>query len=72
MSYNRAPEGRTGEATGVRLVLNHVMHSSVPVVAGALGSSFGVAPVFLMIAAVLAVSGYLGGSIKRSNAPPNA
>jgi len=71
MSYNRAPEGRTGEATGVRLVLNHVMHSSVPVVAGALGSSFGVAPVFLMIAAVLAVSGYLGGTIKRSNAPPS-
>jgi hypothetical protein len=40
------------------------------VVAGALGSSFGVAPVFVMIAGVLAVSGHLGGTIKRSDAPP--
>ena len=70
MSYNRSPEGRTGEATGIRLALNHLMHSSVPVIAGALGSTFGVAPVFIMIAAVLAVSGRLGSTIKRSNVPP--
>ena len=70
MSYNRSPEGRTGEATGIRLALNHFMHSSVPVIAGALGSTFGVAPVFIMIAAVLAVSGHLGSTIKRSIVPP--
>lgn len=72
MSYNRSPEGRTGETTGIRLALNHFMHSSVPVIAGALGSTFGVAPVFIMIAAVLAVSGRLGSTIKRNDpAPPN-
>jgi hypothetical protein len=40
------------------------------VIAGALGSAFGMAPVFFMIAAVLAVSGYLGGSVRRSSEPP--
>ena len=66
LSYNRSPEGRTGEATGIRFALNHLAHSIVPVVAGALGSVFGVTPVFVMTAAVLAASGYLGGKVKSS------
>jgi MFS family permease len=70
MSYNRSPEGRTGVVAGTRLALNHLTHSTVPVVAGALGSAFGMAPVFIMIAAVLAVSGHLGGTVRRSNEPP--
>jgi MFS family permease len=65
MSYNRSPAGRTGEVTGVRMTLNHFTHSTVPIVAGALGSAFGMAPVFIMIAAILAVSGYLSGTIRR-------
>ena len=73
MSYNRSPAGRTGEVTGVRMTLNHFTHTTVPVVAGALGSAFGMAPVFVMIAAILAVSGYLSGTIQRvgeSTKPP--
>lgn len=70
MSYNRSPAGRTGEATGVRMALNHFAHSAVPVAAGALGSAFGVAPVFILIAAVLAISGYLGATVRRSIEPP--
>lgn len=70
MSYNRSPAGRTGEATGVRMALNHFAHSAVPVMAGALGSAFGVAPVFILIAGILAVSGYLGGTVRRSVEPP--
>lgn len=46
--------------------LNHLAHSIVPIVAGALGSAFGVTPVFVMTAAVLAASGYLGGKVKSS------
>ena len=64
MSYNRSPTGRTGEVTGVRITLNHLTHSIVPVAAGALGSAFGMAPVFVMIATILAVSGYLSGTIR--------
>lgn len=75
MSYNRSPAGRTGEATGVRIALNHFAHSAVPIIAGGLGSAFGIAPVFIMIAGVLAVSGYLGSRLKPSSdigtPPPN-
>jgi MFS family permease len=65
MSYNRSPPGRTGEVTGVRMTLNHFTHSTVPVIAGALGSTLGMAPVFVMIAGVLGVSGYLSSTVKR-------
>jgi len=69
LSYNRAPEGRTGEATGIRFALNHFAHSTVPIAAGALGSALGLAPVFIMIAVVLAASGYLGSKVKSSAEP---
>ena len=69
LSYNRAPEGRTGEATGIRFALNHLAHSAVPIAAGALGSAFGLAPVFIMVAAILATSGFLGSTVKSSSEP---
>jgi len=69
LSYNRSPEGRTGEATGIRFALNHLMHSTVPIAAGALGTALGLAPVFIMIAAVLAASGYLGSKVRSSTEP---
>ena len=70
MSYNRSPQGRTGEVTGVRLTLNHFTHTAVPIAAGALGAAFGMSPVFLMIASILAVSGYLSGTVRRQNLQP--
>jgi predicted MFS family arabinose efflux permease len=72
MSYNRSPEGRTGEVTGVRMTLNHFTHTAVPVIAGGLGATFGMAPVFMMIAAVLAVSGYLSATVRGPAPPPRA
>ena len=70
MSYNRSPEGRTGEVTGVRMTLNHFTHTLVPVLAGGLGAAFGMTPVFIMIAAVLGVSGHLSATVKRATEPP--
>jgi len=71
MSYNRSPPGRTGEVTGVRMTLNHFTHTVVPVIAGGLGSAFGMTPVFVMIAAVLGISGYLSATVKRvAESPP--
>lgn len=74
LAYNRSPQGRTGEATGIRFALNHLAHSTVPIAAGALGAAFGLAPVFIMIAGVLGVSGYLGSKVKSSSepSPPSA
>jgi hypothetical protein len=63
LSYNRSPPGRTGEVTGIRLTLNHGMHSMVPIIAGAIGSAFGAAPPFLMIAAILASSGWVATTV---------
>lgn len=57
--YARAPAARAGEANGVRLMVNHFTHFAVPIVSGALGTAFGVGPVFwlnslcLMLAARL-------------------
>jgi MFS family permease len=59
ITYNRSPPGRSGEVTGLRLTINNITHIGVPLAAGALGSVFGVAPVFLVNAAILAVSGRL-------------
>jgi MFS family permease len=72
LSYNRSPAGRTGQVTGIRFALNHISHTTVPIVTGALGSAFGAAPAFILIGAVMAVSGYLGGRIKSMSAmsPP--
>jgi MFS family permease len=64
--YDRAPQGRSGEALGLRLTINNFMHIAVPMFFGTLGSAFGVAPVFLTNAAILTV----GGVISRKAARP--
>jgi len=72
MSYNRSPEGRAGEVTGIRFALNHLMHSVVPVTAGALASVFGLAPVFIINAGILAYSGRLTRSVRGTTPPAPA
>lgn len=59
LAYNHSPAGRTGEVTGLRLTINNIVHVSVPVAAGALATTLGVAPVFWVSAALLTASGYL-------------
>lgn len=59
MIYARAPEGRSGEAMGLRMTINNLTHLGVPLLFGAIGTAFGVAPVFLANAAMLAASGAL-------------
>ena len=59
LAYNYSPPGRAGEATGLRLTINNIMHIGVPVTSGALASLLGVVPVFWACAAMLVVSGWL-------------
>jgi MFS family permease len=54
MIFSRAPEGRSGEALGMRVTINQLTHIAVPVVFGTIGSVFGVAPVFVSNALFLA------------------
>lgn len=57
--YDRAPEGRSGEALGLRLTLNNFMHIAIPLIFGSIGTVFGVAPVFLANAAVMTAGGLI-------------
>ena len=72
MSYNRSPEGRSGEVTGIRFALNHLMHSVVPVTAGALASVFGLAPVFIINACILGYSSHLTRTVRSAPTTPPA
>lgn len=60
LTYSRAPEGRSGEALGLRLTVNYFSHVVVPLVFGAVGAAFGLGPVFWTNALLLAGGGYLG------------
>lgn len=46
LTYNHAPKGRSGEALGLRLTVNKLTQIAVPLAFGALGSAFGLLPVF--------------------------
>lgn len=59
MIYAKAPEGRSGEALGLRMSINNLTHIVVPLFFGAVGTAFGLAPVFLANAAMLGISGML-------------
>jgi MFS family permease len=59
LTYMRAPPGRSGVALGLRLTVNHFSHVVVPLVFGAIGTAFGLAPVFWLNAAFLAGGGFL-------------
>jgi MFS family permease len=59
MSFNRSPAGRTGEVTGLRLTANNLARIVIPLTAGALGTAFGMVPVFWMNAANLTAVSWL-------------
>jgi MFS family permease len=59
--YSRAPEGRSGEALGLRVTINNFMHIVVPLFFGTMGSVLGVAPVFVANALILGGGGVLIG-----------
>jgi MFS family permease len=58
LMFSRSAEGRSGQTLGVRLTANNSVRVFGPMVFGALGSAFGIWPVFL-INAVLMGSGAL-------------
>ena len=59
MIYERAPGGRSGEALGLRSTLNNFTHMVTPLLFGAIGTAFGVAPVFWFNSLMLAGSGWI-------------
>ena len=59
LTYHHAPEGRSGEALGMRLTVNKITQISIPIVFGGIGTVFGLAPVFWANAAFLFAGGAL-------------
>jgi MFS family permease len=57
LTYNHAPQGRSGEALGMRLTVNKLTQILVPLVFGAMGSAFGLIPVFWANGAFLLAGG---------------
>ena len=58
LTYNHSPAGRAGEALGLRIAINNSIHVTVPAIFGAIGSLFGLAPVFWVNSVFLAGGGY--------------
>jgi MFS family permease len=59
VSYERAPPGRAGEMTGLRLTVNNMARISMPVICGAIGAALGASPVFWLNAMNLVATSYL-------------
>ena len=57
--YALAPRGRAAECAGLRVTANNLMHLSIPLLFGSLGTAFGYAPVFLSNSALLIGGGFL-------------
>ena len=56
-----APADRVGEAVGLRTLLLNVSQTVIPLLFGALGAAFGIAPVFWVMGVVMTGGGYLLG-----------
>ena len=71
LSYNRAPVGRTGEAIGLRQMVNKGVETAMPLVFGFISAAFGAMPVYWLGALMLGSGGWLmhGDAGRRSHAP---
>ncbi len=57
--FNASPKGREGEAAGMRITVNQVVHFMIPLFFGAVGSAVGYGAVFLTNAGFLFAGGYI-------------
>jgi predicted MFS family arabinose efflux permease len=66
--HGRSPEGRVGEALGLRHLIMNSSHVLLPLVFGAAGSVLGARVVYLLMAAVLVAAGLAARRQSRSEA----
>lgn len=59
LMHNATPEGRVGEAVGVRMTLVNMSQTGMPLLFGALGAALGMAPVFWATAILMVAGGYV-------------
>ncbi|MEO5676571.1 MAG: MFS transporter [Usitatibacter sp.] len=68
LTYNHAPPGRSGEALGMRLTANKLTQLLVPLAFGAMGTAFGLIPVFWANGAFLLAGGFLSLAERKLSA----
>ena len=68
LTYNHAPDGRSGEALGLRIMANKVTQIGVPLAFGGLGAAMGAVPVFLATGGFLFVAGLLALKFAKGTA----
>ena len=68
LAYNRSPDGRSGEAVGLRQTVNKATEVVVPLLFGAVSTAMGMVPVFWIDALMLAY----GGMLMRDDAKQKA
>ena len=59
LTYSQSPEGRSGEALGLRFTANHLARVAGPLLFGSIGSAFGLFPVFWVNALLMASGGLI-------------
>jgi predicted MFS family arabinose efflux permease len=62
--YAKAPEGRAGEAVGLRSVILNASHTALPLAFGGVGAALGMLPVFWSMATLL-LAGAAGANHRR-------
>jgi MFS family permease len=62
--YSAAPDGRAGEAVGLRTTLLNLIQMTIPFLSGALGTALGVTPIFWTMAILVA-----GGAVFSQRRP---
>lgn len=66
LMFSRSTEGRSGQTLGVRLTANNFVRAFGPMVFGAIGSAFGLWPVFVINAAMMVAGAMVSHRATRS------
>jgi hypothetical protein len=59
LCYDESPEDRKGEVIGLRLTLIFSLHITIPLLAGAMGSTVGMLPVWFAASGMLLTGSWL-------------
>jgi MFS family permease len=70
LMFERSSEGRSGRTLGIRLTTTNAVRVLGPMVFGAVGTAFGIPPVFWINAAMMGVTGYITWRQARRERPP--
>ena len=70
LMYDASPPARVGEVVGMRMTVANIGQTVVPLLSGAVGAAFGVAPVFWAVAAIVVGDMYSHRGMLGAREPP--